>query len=121
MAGADGMTALTLRIEEVHHQAQQSAAANDARQETHEKVCAERYKSFIEKIEGVGAQIATLSRRFDGDAAQRSATAWGLNWKAWCLIGTVLVLAVSGMAWMAGQLYALEPLRLQAEAGNGPH
>lgn len=113
------MTALALRIEEVHHQAQQSAAANGARQETHERVCAERYKSFIEKIEGVGSQIATLSQRFDGDAANRNATAWGLNWKAWCLIGSVLLLALSGMAWMAGQLYALEPLRTRAEVVHG--
>lgn len=95
------------------------------RQETHERECTHRYERLDDRLklmaanlDKAGADIAAVAKSVGAMERQQRDAAWSINWKAWALAGTLVAALLASLAWTAGQLYALEPLRVQAEQGK---
>jgi len=82
----------------------------------HEEVCAERYLNINHKLETQSGDLAHIKDILQSQVDRYNESAWSLNWKAWALVGGVVVVMLGGMAWMGGQLYDQEPLRVQAQS-----
>lgn len=96
-------------------------ARQDGRMNTHEAECAGRYGRIedhqsrqAKDIGTIREDISRVAGLVEGLAKQGHNAAWSANWKAWVIATLIMSGLLGGMAWTAGQLYALEPLRVQA-------
>lgn len=102
---------LRLRIEAVRSEAMQAVAGERAARNIHEAVCAERYKAIETTLTDMAKDLASVVSSVGAHQVMVQTQAWTLNWKAWVVVGTAIIGLLSVIAWMAGQLYALEPAR----------
>lgn len=116
---ADDFAALRARIEQVRSDLELRLQREASARVVHERVCAERYRQIRKSIVEMADALKGLVSRIDSGEATVRATAWSTNWKAWTLMIGLCAGMLGGMAWMGGQLYALEPLRVtQAQAAE---
>lgn len=84
------------------------------RQSLHEAECTLRYGRIEEHTGAIKTDIAGLKTSVETLLTRGQAAAWSANWKAWALVAALGVAMLGAMGWMGGQLYALEPLRVQS-------
>ncbi len=87
------------------------AERNSLNLSAHERVCTERYKGLETAIEAVVKDVSEIKTSVHTMLNRSQAAAWSANWKAWAVAAFVATILISLIAWMAGQLYALEPAR----------
>lgn len=85
------------------------------RQSVHEAECALRYKRIEENTTAISGDLASLASDVKKLVDRGQAAAWSVNWKAWMIAATLGATLVGALAWTSGQLYGLEPLRVQHE------
>lgn len=88
---------------------------NKARLSIHEAECAGRYQGIHTELGHVKTSVSNVETMVAKLAQQGQNAAWSANWKAWMVAVAIGAGLLGGLAWTAGQLYALEPLRVAQE------
>lgn len=82
------------------------------RQNVHEAECVLRNQAFTASLSDLKTTTATISKDLKTLTGQNQAVAWSMNWKAWGAAAAIVAGLGGVVMWEAGQLYALEPLRV---------
>lgn len=93
--------------------AKAALAVHRAECEGRNQALEQRLKTVHLDISGVKSDVSAVKVMLETMAKQNQAAAWSVNWKAWALAAFIITGLLGGLAWTGGQLYALEPLRVQ--------
>lgn len=104
---------------EVAIQVERNRAVSDAAHakiSAHERECERRYTNiekaldkgeerFDELDDKLDQMFKDQNAKLDALVHRHTQAQWSMNWKAWAVAGSIIMILVGAVSWMAGELY----------------